>query len=93
LWGRPNSWHSVATVVVRFDQSIDAFVPLAMARGHQMGVIEVVVRYQLSWSVCLAKLPFQHPYEAPSSGAGQDREVDLVCMWCFTPPTPSRIGR
>ena len=63
---------------MRFDQSIDAFVPLAMARGHQMGVIEVVVRYQLLWCVCLAKMLFQHPYEAPSSGAGQDREVDLV---------------
>jgi len=43
-----------------------------------MGVIEVVVRYQLLWCVCLAKMLFQHPYEAPSSGAGQDREVDLV---------------
>jgi len=25
--------------------------------------------------------PFQHPYEAPSSGAGQNRENDV---WCFT---------
>jgi len=32
---------------------------LAMARGHQAGCIEVVVRYQLVGCVCLTKVPFQ----------------------------------
>jgi len=54
---------------------------MAMARGHRRADIEVVVGYQLVWCIYPTIRPFQHPYEAPSSGVGQDRETD---MWCFT---------
>ena len=64
-----------------FDQSSEVFVTMAMARGHRRADIEVVVRYQPVRCVYPTVRPFQHPYEAPSSGAGQDREIDV---WCFT---------
>jgi len=64
-----------------FDQSSEVFVPMAMARGHRRADIEVVVGYQPVRCVYPTVRPFQHPYEAPSSGAGQDREIDV---WCFT---------
>ena len=64
-----------------FGQSSEVFVPMAMARGHRRADIEVVVGYQPVWCIYSTIRPFQHPYEAPSSGAGQDRETD---MWCFT---------
>jgi len=64
-----------------FDQGSEVFVPMAMARGHRRADIEVVVGYQPVRCVYPTVRPFQHPYEAPSSGAGQDREIDV---WCFT---------
>jgi len=64
-----------------FDQSSEGFVPMAMARGHRRADIEVVVGYQPVRCIHPTVRPFQHPYEAPSSGAGQDREIDV---WCFT---------
>jgi len=63
-----------------------AFVPLAMARGYEMAVIEVVVWYQLLWCFFLTNLPFQHPYEAPSSGPV--RIVKLMCVLCHVLPRP-----
>jgi len=66
-----------------FDQGSEVFVPMAMARGHQRADIEVLVGYQPVRCVYPTVRPFQHPYEAPSSGAGQDREIDV---WCFTHP-------
>ena len=66
---------------MEFGQSSEVFVPMAMARGHQRADIEVVVGYQPVWCIYPMIRPFQHPYEAPSSGAGQDRETDV---WCFT---------
>jgi len=59
----------------------EVFVPLAMARGHRRADIEVVVGYQPVRCVYPTVRPFQHPYEASSSGAGQDCENDV---WCFT---------
>jgi len=64
-----------------FDQVSEVFVPMAMARSHRRADIEVVVGYQPVRCVYPTVRPFQHPYEAPSSGAGQDREIDV---WCFT---------
>jgi len=43
--------------------------------------IEAVVGYQPVRCVYPTVRPFQHLYEAPSSGPGQDREIDV---WCFT---------
>jgi len=64
-----------------FGQSSEVFVPMAMARGHRRADIEVVVGYQPLWCIYPTIRPFQHPYEALSSGTGQDRETDV---WCFT---------
>jgi len=64
-----------------FDQGSEGFVPMAMARGHRRADIEVVVGYQPVRCVYPTVRPFQHPYDAPSSGAGHDREIDV---WCFT---------
>jgi len=64
-----------------FDQGSEVFVPIAMARGHRRADIEVVVGYQPVRCVYPTVRPFQHPCEASSSWAGQDREIDV---WCFT---------
>jgi len=49
-----------------------------------MGVIDVGVWYQLVWCVWLANLPFQHSYEATSSG--HVRIVRLMCVLCGVLP-------
>jgi len=49
-----------------------------MVRGHQVGCIEVVVRYQLVGCVCLTKVPFQPLMKLQVQG--QVRIVRLMCM-------------
>jgi len=72
---------TVVAAAMGFGQSSEVFVPMAMVRGHRRADIKVVVGYQLVWCIYPTIRPSQHSYEAPSSGAGQDRETDV---WCFT---------
>jgi len=53
---------------------------MAMARGHRRADIVVVVGYRPVRCVYPTVRPFQHPYKAPSSGAGQQCEIDVSCF-------------
>jgi len=55
-----------------------------MARGHQAGCIEVVVRYQLVGCVCLTKVPFQPLMKLQVQG--RVRIVRLMCVLCGVLP-------
>ena len=64
---------------MRFDQSIEVFVPVGYGEGRPSGMYRGSSKVP-AIRVCLShESAFPAPYDAPSSGAGEDREVD-VCV-------------
>ena len=82
--GKANIRHTATAVVSRFDQSIEAFVPLAMVRGNQTGDIEVVVRYLLVGCFvsqkCLSSTLINLQVQGPV------RIMRLMCVLCGVLP-------
>jgi len=82
--GKANIRHIAAAVVRRFDQSVEAFVSLAMVRGHQTGDIEVVVRYQRVG--CFVSRKCLPSTLIKLQGQGAVRIMRLMCVLCGVLP-------
>ena len=75
------------------DQSIEIFVHVGYGEGPLSGMYWASSKVPAS-RVCLSnESAFLAPYEASSSGAAEDQEIDMCVVWWFTWPTPSQKGR